>query len=144
MRIAKIGRKLSEEHKRKISESERGKNHYNWKGGKSTERNLLMGRREYKRWRTEVFKRDNYTCQECGKRGVELNAHHIKSWAYFPEFRFDVRNGRTLCLACHEKTDTYKQKGKRIKTKKLEIANAKKETDGATTGETASNGTQGT
>ena len=53
-------------------------------------------------WRNQVFIRDNYTCRRCGKIGGELHAHHIKSWALFPELRFDVENGKTLCkYPCH-------------------------------------------
>ena len=62
------------------------------------------GRRcsEYKEWRTKVFVRDNYTCAVCGSRGVRLNAHHIKSYADFPELRYDLTNGVTLCEGCHK------------------------------------------
>lgn len=62
---------------------------------------------EYKLWRESVFKRDNYTCQICDKRGAKLNADHIKPFAFYSELRFDLVNGRTLCEDCHKKTDTY-------------------------------------
>lgn len=63
------------------------------------------GRRsaEYKAWRTSVYERDNYTCQLCGARGVKLNAHHKKAYAHYPELRFDINNGITLCVSCHKK-----------------------------------------
>ena len=62
------------------------------------------GRRcsEYKLWRSTVFERDNYTCQICNCRGTRLNAHHIKNYAHYPELRYDVSNGVTLCEACHK------------------------------------------
>lgn len=62
---------------------------------------------EYKAWRTAVFERDDYTCQMCQKRGGVIQADHIKSFALYPELRFDINNGRTLCLECHTTTDTY-------------------------------------
>ena len=58
---------------------------------------------KYITWRSLVFERDGYTCQECGKVGVTLNAHHKKHYAYFPKLRFDVDNGVTLCKNCHKK-----------------------------------------
>lgn len=57
---------------------------------------------EYKEWRSKVFERDNYTCQDCNKKGGELNAHHIKSYATFKELRHEVDNGITLCEGCHK------------------------------------------
>jgi 5-methylcytosine-specific restriction endonuclease McrA len=67
----------------------------------------LRASTEYRQWRTAVFKRDDYTCQDCGVRGGRLNADHIKRFADFPDLRFDVSNGRTLCEGCHRKTPTY-------------------------------------
>lgn len=59
---------------------------------------------EAKEWRKAVFARDNYTCQVCQVRGTYLEADHIKPWAYFPDLRFELSNGRTLCRKCHDKT----------------------------------------
>lgn len=99
------------EHRMKLSEQWQGEKNHSWKGGVSkinkTERQLVMNTVEYKLWRQAVFTRDNYACIWCGKRGGELNADHIKPWAYFPELRFAIDNGRTLCEPCHRKTDTY-------------------------------------
>jgi hypothetical protein len=85
----------------------RGENHPNWNGGSGTERHQAMGKIEYKTWRKFVFERDNYTCQECNQRGGELQADHIKPWATYPELRYELDNGRTLCVDCHRKTDTW-------------------------------------
>lgn len=71
---------------------------------------------EYKEWRRKVFERDSYTCVLCEVKGgwnkltrekVELNADHIETFAHNPVLRFEVSNGRTLCVSCHRKTDTY-------------------------------------
>jgi len=79
--------------------------HPNWKGGVSfkyhTERQILMSRSRYKTWRENIFIRDNFICQMCGKRGIRLEAHHIKSWKDYPKERFNPENGITLCKKCH-------------------------------------------
>jgi len=48
-----------------------------------------------------VFERDDYTCQSCGNRGVDLQVDHIQSWADYVELRFSMDNCRTLCARCH-------------------------------------------
>ena len=82
-----------------------GERHYAWKGGVA--KNLPRFSPEYKAWRTLVFKRDDYTCQDCRVRGGRLQAHHIKSQHQFPELRLVLDNGLTLCPPCHTKTDNY-------------------------------------
>ncbi len=103
------GKRRSDEFRKKIS----GPNSHLWKGGISPIHKRIRRTPEYKEWRKAVFKRDNWTCQNCKKRGCELHSHHIKSFANFPELRFDIKNGMTLCVPCHEKTDNYKGKSKK-------------------------------
>ena len=91
-----------------------GKNNVNWKGGITPKNMKIRHSLEYKDWRTKVFQRDNYTCQECGNRGVTLHADHIKPFAYFSELRLIIDNGRTLCVPCHRKTPTYARGAKKI------------------------------
>jgi 5-methylcytosine-specific restriction endonuclease McrA len=65
---------------------------------KSTSRNSA----DYKEWRAAVYRRDDFTCQRCRKRGGhDLHAHHVKGWTRYPALRFDVSNGMTLCNPCH-------------------------------------------
>jgi hypothetical protein len=57
---------------------------------------------EYKNWRQEVYKRDNFTCQLCGATDAPLNAHHIRPWHKYKSLRFEIWNGITLCAdPCH-------------------------------------------
>lgn len=78
-----------------------GKNHWNWKGGVTPENKRARNSKEYKNWRIAVFERDHYTCQVCGTVGRKLNAHHKKKWSEYPELRYFVSNGITLCEDCH-------------------------------------------
>ncbi|MGX8833996.1 HNH endonuclease [Amedibacillus sp. YH-ame6] len=59
--------------------------------------------KEYKKWRKNVFERDNYICQDCNKKGGTLNAHHLKKFKDYPKLRYDVNNGITLCEKCHRR-----------------------------------------
>ena len=77
----------------------KGKNHPNWKGGKGP-RDMF----KQLKWAREIFIRDNYTCQDCGKRGGDLQAHHIKGFTDYPNLRWKLSNGTTLCRKCHYKT----------------------------------------
>lgn len=78
-----------------------------WKGGITKKVRLIRSGLEIKLWRESVFKRNNWTCQECGIRGGILDADHIKQFAYHPDLRFVVGNGRTLCRECHRKTKSW-------------------------------------
>ena len=69
-----------------------------------------MGRKQYREWRKSVLERDNYACITCNST-EELNTDHIKPYSLYPELRYVVSNGRTLCEDCHKLTNTY---GRRI------------------------------
>jgi hypothetical protein len=115
----------SEEHKFKTCSkpecrlaNKTGNNNPNWRHGKTKERKRDMSCVKYKTWRNAVFQRDNYHCIMCGKKPKMANADHILPWAYFPDKRYDINNGRTLCLECHKKTykDVFEWRKRLIKT----------------------------
>lgn len=85
----------------------KGANNPNWRGGVTSENELLRRSPRYKQWRKAVFERDNYTCQECDQWGGELQADHIKPWRSHINLRFEISNGKTLCKPCHLKTPTW-------------------------------------
>jgi 5-methylcytosine-specific restriction endonuclease McrA len=93
--------------------SKRGNKASGWKGGLTKKDKLIRNSKEYADWRMKVFVRDNFTCVECRKIGCYLEAHHIKSFADYPEFRFEISNGVSLCKDCHEKTDNYSWKNRK-------------------------------
>lgn len=66
------------------------------RGGSGAQRNMP----EYIDWRSSVFERDSYECQNCGS-SKDIQAHHIKAWSGHPSLRFDLENGITLCRKCH-------------------------------------------
>ena len=79
----------------------KGEEHWNWQGGIS-KINDRHDSNEYKEWRTNVYTRDGYKCIYCSSK-EKINAHHIFSWKYYPEKRYDLNNGITLCEKCHIK-----------------------------------------
>lgn len=70
-------------------------------GFSSSEQHLARNNTYYKEWIRKVFERDNYTCQCCGKRGGNLNAHHLYNFSEHKDLRYDINNGITLCEKCH-------------------------------------------
>lgn len=117
-----LGKKMSKETRMKMSESHKGSKSYLWKGGITPL--VLQIRHCFKtrQWRSDIYTRDNYTCQICFIRGGKLNADHypktfsnifrdnkIKSLeqALICEEFWNINNGRTLCLLCHKKTETW-------------------------------------
>ena len=58
---------------------------------------------KHDKWREEVFSRDNYTCQITGdNRGGNLVAHHLNSFNYDKEHRYDIDNGITITEEVHK------------------------------------------
>lgn len=105
--IALRGKRHTLETRKILSASRRGPNNPQWRGGTTSINSALRNSLEYKLWREAVFRRDNWTCVECGTRNSPFNADHIKPFCNFPELRFSLDNGRTLCVPCHKRTDTY-------------------------------------
>lgn len=56
----------------------------------------------YQEWRKLVFVRDRFICQlkdeDCTKKII---SHHILPWRDYPEKRYEVNNGITLCHYHH-------------------------------------------
>lgn len=111
------------------SHARRGDRGSNWRGGITSLVSLIRHLPESKQWRKSIFTRDNYTCQDCGKRGIEIHPHHKKQFAIilqeflqqYSQFSpiedketlvrlaityepfWDINNGITLCKDCHKK-----------------------------------------
>jgi len=112
MKEAHKGIKQSKETIEKRVSKFKGIKHHNWKGGITPINDKIRKSFKYKLWRRKIFERDEYTCKWCKNKSgngkaIILHADHIKPFALFPELRFDIDNGRTLCKDCHITTKTY-------------------------------------
>lgn len=72
-----------------------------WKGGITPKVKLLRGCEDYKEWRMNVFKRDNFICKLCNTKQKYLESHHIIGVYENINLIFDQNNGITLCKKCH-------------------------------------------
>ena len=84
-----------------------GINSPRWQGGITSLNHQIRTSLDIKQWRETVFIRDDYTCRWCKVRSgngkaVILHADHIKPFAWYPELRFEITNGQTLCEPCHK------------------------------------------
>jgi hypothetical protein len=95
-----FGKHHSGETRKKISIGKSGKSPGEWSGF-VTPLSISLRRKFQREMQKEVFERDNYTCQLCGVRGVNLQVDHIQPWADYVELRFSMDNCRTLCAKCH-------------------------------------------
>lgn len=138
------GRKrvFTDDWKNKISQSRlksgisRGSNNPNWQGGKTKLQLAIRNLTLYKQWRKDIYARDNYSCISCGVigNGKNLQADHILplsiilirgniksiSQAEVCKEIWDTSNGRTLCVDCHKKTDSYGWKATNNYMRKLD------------------------
>jgi len=80
----------------------RGEDSPNWKGGCTPERQAFYQSEEWKTACSYTWKRDNATCQKCGKsyKEIKLHVHHIISFSV-EEKRADTNNLILLCKTCH-------------------------------------------
>lgn len=107
---SQIGKPKSEAFKA-YCRTRKGEKSATWKGGITLEHLRIRNSQEYREWRTRIFIRDNYECQNCNARNgngkdIYLHVHHIKSFSEYPDLRFDMNNGITLCKKCHYKEHT--------------------------------------
>lgn len=121
------GRRRSEAHCKATSESNkrrgirppsrRGTIPWNYSGVDVTIQEKIRNSFEYRQWRSDVFTRDNFTCQKCGKINNNLHAHHKKSFIKIIQENnivtfeqalacaeiWNINNGETLCgKTCHK------------------------------------------
>ncbi len=97
------------------TEFKKGEKHYRWitdreKVSKSRTKETLCGT-EYKEWRLSIYERDNFKCrllnEECTGK---IQAHHIFNWVDYPELRFIINNGITLCHVHHPRGRTEEKR----------------------------------
>ena len=99
-------RVVTEKTRKKMSEAHSGSKTNFWKGGIDKKEYKHYQNLDYRLWREKVFKRDEYICQKCNLSSgngskVFLIPHHIKSYTHYPELRYKISNGLTLCQNCH-------------------------------------------
>jgi len=108
---------FSAEHRRKMR-GRTGERAGNWQGGITILNTAIRNSYNNRQWRSDIFTRDDFICQECGQRGGKLEAHHIKKFSIIVkecniktledslncERLWDINNGITLCRTCHNKT----------------------------------------
>lgn len=112
-----LGTKHSDETRKKMSEKAKNRfsviqNHPRYK----TDRSSLAKRQQrndsaYFAWRRDVWSRDKFKCKiSDGNCSGRIEAHHILSWKDYPELRYEVNNGITLCHHHHPKKRVDEQK----------------------------------
>jgi len=106
-----------------------GKDSPNWRGGISPLAMRIRGLEGI--WRKNILEKNNYICQNCGSK-ENLEVHHIKEFSkifqeflqQYPQFSpiddketlvrlamtyepfWNINNGETRCLNCHNLTHT--------------------------------------
>lgn len=126
----------TEEQKRKLSEERKGEGNpmYGRIGSNNPlyksdltdkERKLNKSRSgldyEWRKCAERTKKRDNWTCDCCGKRGGDMCSHHKNGWDNFKEQRYDDDNVVTLCQSCHDEFHHIYKKGNNTEAQYIEF-----------------------
>ena len=104
--------KHTADYKKRLSLARMGEKNPAYIDGSSKQRRGKTQR--IKIWRNKVFKRDDWTCQECDKRGGDKNAHHIIFWTDDKTKRFLIGNGVTLCIPCHKYIHRFERFSRKV------------------------------
>lgn len=59
----------------------------------------------WQRKRLEIFNRDNWTCQSCGCKTVQLEVHHVDYFEGKDPWEYDYDSLITVCRNCHEQEE---------------------------------------
>jgi hypothetical protein len=65
--------------------------------------------------REQCFEKADYTCDITGKKGCELNAHHLESWHSNEELRYDIDN--LVCISKEMHDEFHRVYGRKNNTK---------------------------
>lgn len=71
----KVAKTLKQRYKDGIIPKHFGKDNWNWKGNRNFNKAVRINLRK---WVKEMFIKNNFTCQICGKNKGELHVHHIE------------------------------------------------------------------
>lgn len=100
-----------EEYVERISKPKRGRIPWNYAGGTDKIAEKFRHSWQYTHWRNFILKRDECTCQICGKQSDKfMHVNHIKKFSEYPELRLDKNNGIVLCADCHKDLINNKEK----------------------------------
>jgi hypothetical protein len=106
------GKPTRESTKIKLSCINQGISEGEFNGFKSDVSKLERDKLYEKELHKRCFEREDYTCQACRSRGSILNAHHINSWKFFLEQRYELNNLACLCKSCHKEFHSLYGSGK--------------------------------
>jgi 5-methylcytosine-specific restriction endonuclease McrA len=65
------------------------------------DRNRSRSSSKNNRWKKEILKRDNFTCQICSETTNILHVHHLENYSSCKDKRFLLTNGIAMCVNCH-------------------------------------------
>lgn len=113
-------KKMSEAFKAKLSKIQKENGTGRWMHQKKGPKNNCWNGGTEKWWKIKAKVRDDYTCQICGLREVEImEVDHIKPKGRYPEFAKELNNLVTLCPNCHKRKTIREHKQQLDKPIKL-------------------------